>query len=66
MSDSEPVTKDEGVVAPEIPKSEETVDVPDIEYPGDDPTVAPGEDYEWHGKKASLWEVIKGHGLTKT
>lgn len=23
---------------------------PDVDYPGDDPSVAPGEDYEWHGK----------------
>ena len=27
--------------------------VPDIKYPGDDPTVAPGEDYEWRGKPPS-------------
>ena len=25
--------------------------IPDIEYPGDDPTVPPGDDYEWHGKE---------------
>ena len=25
-------------------------DVPTIDYPGNDPTVSPGEDYEWRGK----------------
>ena len=65
MSGSEPVTKDEGVVAPETPKSEETVDVPDIEYPGDDPTVAPGEDYEWHGKKGEPVGSDKGAWVNK-
>jgi len=31
---------------------EETEDIPNVEYPGDDPTVAP-EGYEWKGKPGS-------------
>ncbi len=34
---------------------------PDVKYPGDDPTRAPGEDYEWRGKNPLVG--IKVHGL---
>lgn len=25
-------------------------EVPDVKYPGDDGSIPPGDDYEWHGK----------------
>lgn len=43
------------VIAPEIRYEEEAEKVepepPAIPYPGNDPTVAPGKDYEWVGKE---------------
>ena len=31
-------------------KIEDIIDVPNIHYPGDDPTISPGKDFEWRGK----------------
>ena len=30
-------------------KNNENTEVPNVKYPGDDPTVSPGEEWEWRG-----------------
>ena len=51
------ITKTADVVVPQVSdeddekKEKPEPEPPDVTYPGDDPTVAPGDDYEWRGKE---------------
>lgn len=46
-------------------KNNENTEVPNVKYPGDDPTVSPGEEWEWRGPedKGSWYNPNTGETL---